>query len=79
MKKNKEFLSSEKEESQTFIRALISFQKHTINQIIFHSTTEKSKSLRKGRRTQDLLQKHAIFTAQKLSSQLRFIHPNLDG
>ena len=40
---------------------------HTMSQVIFHSTTGESKSVSKGRRTQDLLQKHAIFTSHKLS------------
>ena len=38
-----------------------------MNQVISHSTTGESKSVSKGRRTQDLLQKHAIFTSHKLS------------
>jgi hypothetical protein len=59
MKKNKAFLPSEKEESQTPIRALISLQIHALSQAISHSTTGESKSARKGRRTQDLLQNHA--------------------
>ena len=40
---------------------------HTMSQAISHSTTGESKSVSKGRRTQDLLQKHAIFTSHKLS------------
>ena len=40
---------------------------HTISQAISHSTMGESKSVRKGKRTQDLLQKHAIFTSHKLS------------
>ena len=65
-KKNEAFLPSEKEESQTLARALISLQMHTMSQVISHSTTRESKSVRKGRRTQDLLQNHAIFTSHKL-------------
>jgi hypothetical protein len=38
-----------------------------MNQAISHSTTGESKSIRKGRRIQDLLQKHAIFTSHKFS------------
>ena len=41
---------------------------HTMSQIIPHSVTGESKSVRKGKRTQDVLQKHAIFTSHKLSS-----------
>jgi hypothetical protein len=67
MKKNEAFLPSEKEESETLVRALISLQMHTISQTISHSTTRESKSARKGRRTQDLLQNHAILTSHKLS------------
>jgi hypothetical protein len=59
MKKNKAFLPSEKEERQTTIEALISLQIHTLSQAISHSTMGESKSARKGRRTQDLLQNHA--------------------
>ena len=66
-RKNNILLPSEKEESQTLIRALISLQMHTMSQAISHSTTGESKSVRKGRRTQDLLQKHAIFISHKLS------------
>ena len=40
---------------------------HTITQTISHSTTGESKSARKGRRIQDLLQKHAIYTSHKFS------------
>ena len=40
---------------------------HTMNQAIPDSKTEESKSVRKEKRTQDLLQKHAIFTSHKLS------------
>ena len=40
---------------------------HIISQAIFHSTTGESKNVRKERSTQDLLQKHAIFTSHKLS------------
>ena len=40
---------------------------HTISQAISHSTKEESKSVREGRRTQDLLQIHAIYTSYKLS------------
>jgi hypothetical protein len=67
MKKNEAFLPSEKEDNQTLVRALISLQMHTISQAISHSTTGESKSARKGRRTQDLLQNHAISTSHKFS------------
>ena len=67
-RRNNAFLPSEKEESQTLIRTLISLQMHTMSQTISHSTTGESKSVKKGRRTQDLLQPHAIFTSHKLSS-----------
>jgi hypothetical protein len=43
-KKNEAFLPSEKEENQTLVRALISFQMHTISQAISHSTTGESNS-----------------------------------
>ena len=38
---------------------------HTMNQINSHSTVGESNSVRKGRRTQDIPQKHAIFTSHK--------------
>ena len=65
--KKKAFLPSEKEDSQTLLRALISLQMHIMSQAISHSTTGESKSVRKGRRIKDLLQTHAIFTSHKLS------------
>ena len=40
---------------------------HTMSQAISHSTTGESKSVSRGRITQDLLQNHAIFTSHKLS------------
>jgi hypothetical protein len=43
MKKNEALLPSEKEESQTLVRTLISLQMHTISQAISHSTTGESK------------------------------------
>jgi hypothetical protein len=39
MKENEGLLPSEKEESQTLVRTLISLQMHTISQAISHSTT----------------------------------------
>jgi hypothetical protein len=56
IRRNHAFLPSEKEESRTFIIALISLRIHTLSQAISHSTTGESKSAREGRRTQDLLQ-----------------------
>ena len=38
-----------------------------MSQVFSHSTTRESKSVSKGRRTQNLLQKHAIFSSHKLS------------
>ena len=64
---NKQHISTEKEESRTFIITLISLQMHTISQAISHSTMGESKRAREGRRSQDLLQKHAIYTSYKLS------------
>ena len=43
---------------------------YRMSQAISHSTTGESKSVSRGRRTQDLLQKHAIFTSHKLSSHI---------
>ena len=43
------------------------FQMHTMSQVFFHSITRESKNVSKGRRTQELLQKHAIFISHKLS------------
>jgi hypothetical protein len=40
-----------------------------MNQVISHFTAKEFKSLNKGKKTQDLLQKYAIFTLHKLSSQ----------
>ena len=65
-KRNEAFLLNEKEKNQTFIRALIFSSMHTMNQVISHSSMQESKSLSRGRRTQDLLQKYAIFTSHKL-------------
>ena len=43
---------------------------HTMTQVISHFTTEKSKNVSRGRKTQDLLQKHTIFTSHKLSPHI---------
>ena len=70
-KKNEGFLSCEKEESQTLARALIlSSNAHNESSFVSYSTLGESKSVSKGRSTQDLLQKHAIFTSYKLSSHI---------
>ena len=37
-----------------------------MSQVISHSTMEESKSISKGRKTQDLLQNYPIFTSHKL-------------
>ena len=66
-RRNNAFLPCEKEEYRTLIRALISLQMHTISQAISHSITGESKSARDGKRTQVLLQTHAIHTSHKLS------------
>ena len=47
---------------------------HIISQVISHFTTGESKSVSRGKITQDLSQKHAIFTSHKLSS-----HTHLQG
>jgi hypothetical protein len=39
---------------------------HTISQAISHTSTGESKSARKVRRTQDVLQNHVILTSHKL-------------
>jgi hypothetical protein len=43
---------------------------HTISQAISPSTTGESNSARKKRKTQDLLQNHAILTSHKLSPHI---------
>jgi hypothetical protein len=67
MKKNEAFLPSERENNQTLIRALIlspNVHKKSNYLSLHHGRIQKCK---KRRKTQDLLQKHAILTSHKLS------------